>query len=179
MRQCGTPSASVILPRAPRVPVPTGNHGEPRGTTVRLSLTVRQNASLLTDGCRPLLCKAVLRRHRAQPRVPGKAKLIYQVVRLVPMLFGMNASGSRFSNSCRDSKTLPRNMTGDRRSTGNGNAEFQDRPGIGELLNRRSRRGRHQTISVGEDVGLPAVWAQCQRPVAVRGLEVLGDITLN
>lgn len=101
VRQCGTPRASMILPRAPRVPVPTGTHGEPRTPTVRLSLTVRQNASLLTDGYAPLLCKAVLRRHRAQPRVPGKAKLICQAVRLVPMLFGMNASGSRFSNSCR------------------------------------------------------------------------------
>ncbi len=38
-----------------------GTHGEPRTTTVRLSLTVRQNASLLTNGYRPLLCKAGVR----------------------------------------------------------------------------------------------------------------------
>jgi hypothetical protein len=33
-------------------------HGEPRTTTVRMSLTVRQKTSLLTDRHRPLLCTA-------------------------------------------------------------------------------------------------------------------------
>jgi hypothetical protein len=49
-----------ILSRAPRVPVPPGTHGEPRTLTVRISLTVHRNTSLLTDRYRPHLCKAVL-----------------------------------------------------------------------------------------------------------------------
>ena len=48
----------VILPRAPRVPVPSGTHGEPRTLTVRISLTVYQSPSLLTDRYGPHLCKA-------------------------------------------------------------------------------------------------------------------------
>jgi hypothetical protein len=32
----------VISARAPRVPVPTGTHGEPRTTTVRISLTAHE-----------------------------------------------------------------------------------------------------------------------------------------
>lgn len=76
-------------------------------------------------------------------------------------------------------KDLAKDTTGEGRSAGSGNAELQDRPGIGELLNGRSRLGRHQTIGVSKDVDIPMVWAQHQRPVAVRGLEVLGDITLD
>jgi hypothetical protein len=53
-----TPSTSGDLFRAPRVPVATGTHGEPRTTTVRISLTAHQNTSLLTRGDCPLLCKA-------------------------------------------------------------------------------------------------------------------------
>ena len=50
----------AILSRAPRVPVPTGTHGEPRTLTVRVSLTVHQSTFLLTDSYGPHLCKAVL-----------------------------------------------------------------------------------------------------------------------
>jgi len=49
---------SAILSRAPRVPVARGIHGEPRITTVRISLTVHEKASLLTVGYGPDLCKA-------------------------------------------------------------------------------------------------------------------------
>jgi hypothetical protein len=55
------PVRPVILVRAPRVPVHRGTHGEPRTTTVRISLTTHQNTSLLTPRDGPLLCKAVLR----------------------------------------------------------------------------------------------------------------------
>jgi len=68
---------------------------------------------------------------------------------------------------------------GNGRSAGRGDAELQDCSGIGELLNGRSRLGRHQTIGVGEDVDISMVWAERQGPVAVSGLEVLGDVTLN
>jgi hypothetical protein len=60
LRQDATPSPSGDLVRAPRVPVATGTHGEPRITTVRISLTVHEKASLLTVGYGPHLCKAVL-----------------------------------------------------------------------------------------------------------------------
>lgn len=52
----------VILVHAPSVPVAIGNHGEPRTTTLRISLTVRQKTSLLTVGYGPDLCTAVLHR---------------------------------------------------------------------------------------------------------------------
>jgi hypothetical protein len=60
LRQDATPVRPVILVRAPRVPVPSGTHGEPRTTTVRNSLIVHEKASLLTVGYGPDLCKAVL-----------------------------------------------------------------------------------------------------------------------
>jgi hypothetical protein len=63
LRQDATPVHSVILVRARRVPVPSETHGEPRTTTVRISLIVHEEASLLTVGYGPDLCKAVL-----QPR---------------------------------------------------------------------------------------------------------------
>jgi hypothetical protein len=50
----------ATLLRAPRVPVPPGTHREPRTLTVRISLTVHQNTSLLADRYGPHLCKAVL-----------------------------------------------------------------------------------------------------------------------
>jgi hypothetical protein len=49
-----------ILVCAPRVPVARGTHGEPWTTTVRIPLIVRQKTCLLTVGCGPDLCKAVL-----------------------------------------------------------------------------------------------------------------------
>jgi hypothetical protein len=54
------PVRPVILVCAPRVPVETGTHGEPRITTVRISLTVYEKTSLLTVGYGPNLCTAVL-----------------------------------------------------------------------------------------------------------------------
>jgi len=47
------PTCLVILACAPCVPGPTVTHGEPRTTTVRISLTVHKTPSLVTVGDRP------------------------------------------------------------------------------------------------------------------------------
>jgi hypothetical protein len=58
--QAGAPLLLMILIRAPRVPVPTGTHGESQAMAGRLSLTAHENKSQLTDCYGPDLCKAVL-----------------------------------------------------------------------------------------------------------------------
>jgi hypothetical protein len=60
LRQRHTSLRLVILVHAPRVPVPTGTHGESPALADRSSLTVHGNTSLLTPRGSPDLCKAVL-----------------------------------------------------------------------------------------------------------------------
>jgi hypothetical protein len=65
----------VILVRAPRVPVPTGTHGESPALADRISLTVHRNTSLLTPRDSPLLCKtgvSVASRRRDHPTSPRR-----------------------------------------------------------------------------------------------------------
>jgi hypothetical protein len=73
-----------ILCRAPRVPVPSGTHGEPRTLTARISLTVHPSTSLRTDRRRPHLCKAVRRsRLTSWVVVWGSPRTSKPVVRLI------------------------------------------------------------------------------------------------
>jgi hypothetical protein len=56
----------------------TGIHGDPRTPTVRISLTVHQRTSLLTDRYGPLLCKAALWNSRYRSKIrpsPGRQAL--------------------------------------------------------------------------------------------------------
>lgn len=55
------PVLPMILARVPRVPVPTGTHGEPPAMAGRTSLTAHESKSQLTECYGPDLCKAVLR----------------------------------------------------------------------------------------------------------------------
>jgi hypothetical protein len=63
LMSCGRPAhliRSIILVRAPRVPVPTGTRGESPTMTGRTSLTVHGQAPQLMARDGPFLCKAVL-----------------------------------------------------------------------------------------------------------------------
>jgi hypothetical protein len=75
LRQVDTLVCSVILARAPRLPVLTGTHGESPAMAGRILLTVHGNTSQLTSCDSPLLCKAVLGSLRActQPKKPSPA----------------------------------------------------------------------------------------------------------
>jgi hypothetical protein len=73
LQQAGTPMSPVILVRAPRVPVPTGTHGESPAMAGRTSLTAHENTSLLTKGYSPDLCTAVLRASLTEPDRSGSA----------------------------------------------------------------------------------------------------------
>jgi hypothetical protein len=78
LMSCGGPTHPVrqaILVRAPRVPVATGTHGEPRTTTVRISLTVHDETSLLTVGYGPDLCTAGVKVWSSTAQLPDHESL--------------------------------------------------------------------------------------------------------